>query len=125
MTRVLKKDGILIFTIHERTILGKRFFFWIWQAFKIYILKNIGFNTEEIDFGDRFFKREVSSDEKGNTYSTKQYIHIPSINEVKNQINQIDNLKILEINKSLQKDNKKPKKRNPVFFVVQKIKRKA
>ena len=50
------------------------------MSFRFYILKPLGFNISEIDFGDRFFKRETL----GTEFSTdKQYIHISSLTEIK------------------------------------------
>ena len=91
--RVLKRNGIYIFTFHPRLWFTRYFFFWIWKSFKFYIIRNIGFKIEEETFGDRFFDRESSNfydkEEKRYIharYKTKQYIHIPSIKEVKKQV---------------------------------------
>lgn len=102
--RVLKKGGIYIFTTHLRVWFSKYFFLWIIQWIKFYILKLLGFKIKEIDFGDRFFKREG----KGTSFKTKQYIHIPLINEVKEQIKKTG-FKIKDI-----------KKYPPVFYVCEK-----
>ena len=77
--RLLKPSGYFIFTSHTRKMRGF-FAFWSKQWIRFYFLKPLGFLIDEIDFGDRFFQR-------GETKFQKQYIHIPSINEVKNQIN--------------------------------------
>lgn len=80
--RVLKPGGIYIFTAHKRYYSGFYFFFWIKQWFRFYILKPLGIKIEEIDFGDRYFRRQVN----GKKLKQKQYIHIASIKEVKEQI---------------------------------------
>src|SRR3989344_2878613 len=59
--RVLKRNGIYIFTFHPRLWFTRYFFFWIWKSFKFYIIRNIGFKIEEETFGDRFFDRESSN----------------------------------------------------------------
>jgi ubiquinone/menaquinone biosynthesis C-methylase UbiE len=80
--RVLKPGGYFIFTAHKRYYSPYYLFFWTKQWLKLYLLKPLGFNIKEIDFGDRFFLR-TSNDTK---LKQEQYIHITNIDEVKNQI---------------------------------------
>ena len=84
--RVMKPGGYFIFTTHIRILKGWTLI-WIKEWVKYYFLKPIGFEIDEIDFGDRFFERE--SGEVQTTYKNKQFIHIPSLKEVKNQINEV------------------------------------
>jgi ubiquinone/menaquinone biosynthesis C-methylase UbiE len=80
--RVVKPEGYFIFTTHERHVFGKRLPFWAIEAVKMYLLKPLGVNIKEIDWGDRFFTRVSRGIKQYN------YIHIPSRKEVKGMIKQ-------------------------------------
>jgi ubiquinone/menaquinone biosynthesis C-methylase UbiE len=80
--RVTKPGGYFIFTTHDRNVLGKRFPLWIWQAVRMYLLKPLGFNVREIDWGDRFFTAVQRGIVQYN------FIHIPSRREVKQMISE-------------------------------------
>lgn len=125
--RVLKPGGYFIFTSHKKRYSPYYLFFWIKQWLKIYLLKPLGFNIKEIEFGDRFFSRESG----GTEFKEKQYIHIPNINEVKKQIQNsgfkiVESLTMGDISKTdasergstlTKKDNAA---KSPVFYICSK-----
>lgn len=79
--RILRPGGYFIFTTHARTLKNFKLF-WAKQWVRFYILKPLGFKIKEVDFGDRFFKRESG----GTKFEQEQFIHIPNVNVVKKQI---------------------------------------
>ncbi len=109
--KVLKPGGIFIFTFHQRKLIGKYLFFWIWQWIRLYILKPLKFKVDELDFGDRFFKRESS----GVDFKDKQYIHIASKKEVINQVGNAG-FKIIYSGSGLSEHSGS----KPIFIVCQK-----
>jgi len=110
--RVLKKDGIFIFTTHPRVFNLQFAFFWVKQWVRFYVLKSLGFHVFEEDFGDRLFYREAGD-------TQQQYIHIPSVRKVESEIKKTE-FKIFEINGELQISKADVRKHPPVFYVCQK-----
>ncbi len=114
--RILKPGGYFIFTAHIRKLKGWTLF-WAKQWIKHYLLRPVGFKGEEIDFGDRFFERE--SRVKKPTYQNKQFIHIPSLKEVKNQIKEAGfDLVLTEMSNSISPKDKQ--EFPPRFYVCKK-----
>ena len=111
--RVLKQDGYFIFTSHTRVMKGFSTF-WLKQWIRFYLLRPLRFSIDETDFGDRFFQR-------GETDFKKQYIHIPSLEEVKKQINEAGFELVMA-----EKSNNISKAKNPdppvTFYVCRKRK---
>ncbi len=110
--RVLKKDGVFIFTSHLRVWFSEYFFTLLWYWFRFYILRNVGFSIDESDFGDRFFTRESS----GTLYDTKQYIHIASVKEVSNQVRE-SGFELVEYDNSLGMSGEDKNRIFPMFYV--------
>jgi len=114
MRRVLRPEGVLIFTAHPRVYARRFALFWLQQALRFSVMKPLGFDIPEVDYGDRFFEREPS--EPGSTHRTTQYIHIPSRGEVCAQIADAG-LALLEANGELQISAQDIMTHPPVFYV--------
>jgi len=80
--RVLKPNSYFILTAHQRYYSGRYLFLWIKNWIKFYIVKPLGFNIKEIDFGDYFFERNY----KIGNIAPKQFIHCASKKEIEKQI---------------------------------------
>jgi ubiquinone/menaquinone biosynthesis C-methylase UbiE len=114
--RILKDDGIFIFTAHPRYFL-KRKKFWFKKWVRFYVLKPLGFKIEENSFGDILFTRMVSEENK--QYQLTQFTHHSSVNEIKKQI-KLSGLKILEANTGPNNPNDKIKPSRKMFYICQK-----
>ena len=109
--RILKPDGYFIFTANTRKI-GRFTLFWIKQWIRFYILKPLGLTIEEVNFGDMFFNRE----DNNKRFQQKQYIHIPSLKEVHNQVTKVGfNLVFVEKGNTICSNN--TGNYSPSFFV--------
>ncbi|MFA6254662.1 MAG: methyltransferase domain-containing protein [Patescibacteria group bacterium] len=125
--RVLKPGGYFIFTAHQRYYSPYHIFFWLKQWLKLYLLKPLGFKVKELEFGDRFFQRNVN----GKKTNQWQYIHIPNVSEVKKQI-QNSGFKLVETvvmaklsesdaaNRRSTLTKKDQADKSPVFYICQK-----
>ena len=127
--RVLRPGGYYIFTTHIRKLKGSYIIFWVKQWIRFFILKPLGFNMDEVDFGDRFFIRETTA---GKRLKQKQYIHIPSIEEVKKQID-VSGFKLIYMSsmKNLSQEDSRMRKASlsskeycdfsPILYVCRKL----
>ncbi|USN45107.1 MAG: methyltransferase domain-containing protein [Candidatus Woesearchaeota archaeon] len=115
--RILKPQGMYIFTAHIRKWTSKYFFFYLKQWMRFYLLKPLGFPIEEIEFGDRLFERPAADPKEA--AASKQYIHIPAKKEVMRSI-QKSGFEILEVNGSMQRSYSRPSKDLPTFFICRK-----
>lgn len=114
--RILKRDGIFIFTAHPRVFPRAFKLLWIKQWIKLFILKPLGFKVLEQDFGDRFFDRGTIGSK---IQFKKQYIHIPKAKEVTEEIKKAG-FTIVEVNGEKQISSTDIRKYPPVFFICKK-----
>ena len=119
--RVIKPDGYFILVAHARA--QRDFsFFWIKSFVRIYILKRLGMNIEEVDFGDYIFHRHIDGVELKQT----QFMHIANQGEIKNQL-ELAGFTIIfakrenEITDQDLNDQDNVYNHPPVFFVCKKI----
>jgi len=113
--RVLKPGGYFIFTSLLRNLREFKKF-WIKQWVKLNIQKPLGFIVKEVDFGDYFYEIE-STNKSGNQ---KQYMHRPSLTEVKNQISKIG-FNLIYFARGNTISSKKTGEAPPMFFVCKKL----
>ena len=88
--RTLKPGGILILTAHERYYSLHYIGLWMFKWFKFYVLRNLGIEIEEVDYGDMFFRRHLGKKK----LKQRQFIHIAGRGEVENLI-KISGFKLL------------------------------
>jgi SAM-dependent methyltransferase len=87
--RVLKPDGTYIFTTHKRALNIK----WIKRWFSFHISKLMGRETNELEYGDYFWKR--------GTNDKLQYIHISSLNRVRSLLKR-SGFRLLELKSTVE-----------------------
>jgi ubiquinone/menaquinone biosynthesis C-methylase UbiE len=114
--RVLKPGGIFIFTAHPR-MFWYDFPFWVMQWLRLYILKPLGFEIAEEEYGDRLFEKEPSDHER--TYKGVQYIHVPTVQKVREEITK-SGFKLLESDGKLQISEKDVRRYPPVLYICEK-----
>lgn len=85
--RVLKNGGVFIFSANHRTYNLNNLAVWLKELFRLFILKPLGFNIFELEYGDMFFNKPW--------YSGKQFIHIYGKNEIKSELKK-EGLTIIE-----------------------------
>ena len=112
--RVLKPGGHFIFTSLLRNTSGYKFF-WTRQWIKLYIIKQMGFKIREVDFGDHFFKIEGGR----KPFNDKQFMHFPSLKEVKDQIAKVG-FDLIFCEKSDNFSNGNNGEAPPMFYVCKK-----
>jgi len=113
--RTLRPGGFFIFTSHLRKMRGFRIF-WIQKWINIHILKRIGFDIKENEFGDYFY-----IEGNGDKYFPKQYIHFPHLKDVKRQIAKVGfDLTFFARGNTI--STKTTREDPPMFFVCKKIK---
>jgi ubiquinone/menaquinone biosynthesis C-methylase UbiE len=116
--RILKPKGIFILVTPRRIWISSFFWFWVKQWIKYYLLRPLGFSFKEKAFGDRFYDRETKDTHQ--VFATEQYIFIPSVTEVSNQLHQAGFV-ILETNDSLQISARDTRSVRPLFYIAQKL----
>ena len=114
--RVLKPGGHFIFTAHIRRYFGIHFFTWIKEFTKHYFIKYLGFDLGGMEFGDILFTRRSATQ-----YAEKQFIHISSIKEVKEMIEEAGfQIVYSEYRNSISAEDAKMQSGNCRFFVCRK-----
>jgi len=108
--RVLKYYGHFILTSYSRGGL------WPGNWFKIYLLKPLGFNVKEVEYGDIFFKKGGKE-----IYEGEQFIHFPTLSKVKKQIEEVGfKLVFSDRRNSIAYEDKKLDSGDCTFFVCKK-----
>lgn len=112
--RVLRPGGHFIFTSHIRKMQGFTTF-WTKQWINIYILKPLGFNIKEVEYGDYFFDIESTN----RPSNQKQYQYMPRLKDVKKQITKVGfNLVFFARGSTISR--KKTGEDPPMFYICKK-----